>query len=51
MDSTFALKMTGCEKTLARIQIYYRKDAGFHIGRNERNRGTVVELFLPQTEN
>lgn len=42
---------SGIEKTLARIQIYYGKDAGFHIGRNERNRGTVVELFLPQTEN
>lgn len=39
---------SGIEKTLARIQIYYGTGANFHIGRNEHNEGTVVELFLPQ---
>lgn len=41
---------SGIEKTLARVQIYYGKEASFHIGRNERNVGTIVELFLPRAE-
>lgn len=47
-DIDFSNQKSGIEKTLARIQLFYGENATFHIGRNSRNRRTVIQLFFPQ---
>ncbi len=47
-DIDFSNQKSGIEKTLARIQLFYGENATFHIGRNDQNRRTVIQLFFPQ---
>ncbi len=47
-DIDFSNQKSGIEKTLARIQLFYGDNATFHIGRNDQNRRTVIQLFFPQ---
>ncbi len=47
-DIDISNQKSGIEKTLARIQLFYGENATFHIGRNDQNRRTVIQLFFPQ---